>query len=75
MDTTESILARWPSLAAIASDLGLEDAAVVRMWKKRGLIPVEHFPALVRSAADRSIPGITLETLFEVRRRMEADAA
>lgn len=72
MDTTDSLLARWPSMAAIASDLGLEDAAVVRMWKQRGLIPVEHFPALVRSAAKRDIPDITLEKLFEVRARAEA---
>lgn len=69
MDTTESILARWPSMAAIASDLGIDEHAVVRMWKSRGLIPVEHFPGLVRSAAKRDIPGITLEKLFEVRSR------
>ena len=68
MDTANDVLDCWPSLTAIAGDLAVDDAAV-RMWRLRGAIPAEHFPALVRSAAKRDIAGITLEKLFEIRER------
>lgn len=41
----------------------------VAAWKHRGVIPAQHFPAIVAKAKERKIRGISLESLY----RLEPD--
>ncbi len=44
----------WPSISALADDMG-EKAASVYKWRERNRIPPEHWQALVAKARKRKI--------------------
>lgn len=60
--TFPDILAKWPSLASLAGDLGLP-VKNVRRWEDIGSIPSEWFVAVERAAEVRGIAGVTIQSL------------
>lgn len=65
-------LALWPSLATLASDLGLP-YGVVKQWRLRNSIPSAHWRALVAAAQARGIGGVNIDTLAAIAaKRAEA---
>lgn len=65
------LMSRWPSRAALASEM--EEAHwTVEAWWRKNSIPPRAFERLVRVAAKRDIEGVTLEVLLRLHtRRME----
>lgn len=61
----EHVFRLWPSLAALADDLG-KPYPTVAAWKQRGSIPARYDIALVR-AAQRRGQVLTFAQLAEAR--------
>lgn len=61
----DSIFALWPSVAALASDIG-EPYPTVNAWKQRGSIPAKHDIKLVSAAEARGI-ALSYEKLADAR--------
>ncbi len=61
----EHIFAKWPSLAALASDLQ-KPYPTVASWKQRGSIPAEFDVKLVECAAARG-EKLTYEEIARAR--------
>lgn len=59
------IIAKWPSLAALADDLGVQYVTAQAMWR-RGRISSSYWNALIAGAARRGIEGVTLEVLASI---------
>jgi hypothetical protein len=57
------IIGLWSSHEALAKDVGA-NAPAVRKWQQRGRIPVEYWPAIVKTKTAEE-QGITLEKLSE----------
>lgn len=58
--------ARWPSYSDFASDIGVREGTA-QVMRTRGVIHPDHFPAIIKSAEKRGIPGVTWETLYALR--------
>lgn len=58
--SVRSIIAAWPSRAALAEDMSVPTDPVtverVNGWAKRGTIPSEYHARILRAALARSIP-------------------
>ena len=65
------IIDAWPSAAALAVDLG-EESVTVRAWRARDVLPGRVWRRLVRVAARRGIPGVSLEVLAALAERKAA---
>jgi hypothetical protein len=64
MQSFAELLVLWPSLSVIGRELDVPYDTVIA-WKRRSSVPYEYWPALVASAIQHEIPGITMETLAD----------
>jgi hypothetical protein len=63
MMTFRQIIDLWPTMSALATDVGLHDKyQTVAAWKRRDRIPPDYWIAVVRAAKRRDLP-VTYETL------------
>lgn len=76
MNSFDTVFALLGGPAEVGRIINVTTEHAVQM-RRRGSIPPEHWPAIVRAAADRGLSGITHEALKEARRskRMPARAA
>lgn len=63
MKTIADLTDQWLTAAEFARDIGLKPSHA-GVFKIRGSIPVEHWPAIIKAAADRGIEGVTAESLM-----------
>lgn len=71
------IIAKWPSLADLARDVGLP-VKNVRRWHDIGSIPAEWFVTVEAAAARRGIGNVNVESLSKAahdRRLAKVSAA
>jgi len=68
------IIAKWPSTADLAADLG-ESANTVKKWGQRNSIPSEYWLPLVRAAARRELTGVSLEACARAAENRQRKAA
>lgn len=68
MQTFADVLALWPSLSELATDLGVP-YGVAKQWRMRNSIPAEYWQALTAAARDRGIEGITADVLADIAAR------
>lgn len=66
----EYIFDKWPSAAALASDLG-KKYQTVAAWKQRGSIPAKYDLLLIEAAGNRG-ETLTLEDLARARQQVRA---
>jgi hypothetical protein len=59
----QAVIDLWPSRTALASEMGLPDAGIVRTWRNRDRIPDEYWSGLVAAAAARKLRTVTPELL------------
>ena len=78
MEPAKTIISLFGGDTAVAKILNLNRVSVAR-WKQPrdvqglgGRIPQEHWDALIRSAAELGIEGVTVETLFRAPADSEA---
>jgi hypothetical protein len=64
MDTVTDIIAKWPSAAEMARDIGLRRPKHGAMMKMRKSIPIQYWAAIVDAAKRRGIEGVTLDALM-----------
>lgn len=57
--TFSDVINLWPSRTALAGDIGLEDANLVRSWRSRDRIPDEYWAAIVKAAGERGFSKVT----------------
>ena len=62
MIAIETLISKWPSATALASDINVKDVTV-RAWKQRGSIPIRYWQPIAKAAQKRAIDGINIETL------------
>jgi hypothetical protein len=62
--THSDIINLWPSLSEFAGDIGVEYGTAKAM-RRRSSIPVEYWPKVIGKAAERSIDGITPESMLK----------
>ncbi len=65
MKSYAEIIAHWPSLVALAEDLGVNYVTAQQM-KVRGSISAAHWKRLVAGAQKRGIEGVTLDVLAQL---------
>lgn len=58
MESFTGIIDLWPNAQELAADLGTTDIHV-RTMRQRGVVPPEHWPALIAGARKRGYAGIT----------------
>lgn len=68
MESFVDVIALWPSLSALADDLGLP-YGVVKQWRMRNSIPAERWQSLIAAAQVRDIAGITADSLAALAAR------
>jgi len=64
MQSFAELLLRWPSLAQISAELGVPYDTVIA-WKRRNSVPYEYWTALVASAQQNEIRGLSMEVMAE----------
>ncbi|MGL4966125.1 MAG: hypothetical protein ACRC67_33200 [Inquilinus sp.] len=64
-ESVADLFARWPRMAALATDLGITQAHAT-MLRTQGTIPVRHWPKLVAAARRRGIDGIDYAALVDL---------
>lgn len=69
--TFRSIIDRWPTIAAFASEVG-EKYPTVAAWRQRDSIPPRRWGAVVAAAQARGMTDVTLETLAQAAARTAA---
>lgn len=62
MKSFRDVIAKWPSLEALAEDTGAKLVAVLQ-WRVRGNVPPRYWAALLRGAQTRKIEGLSLDSL------------
>lgn len=60
--THTAIINLWPSLSDFADDLSVAYGTAKAM-RRRGSIPPQYWPVVIRKAEEREIEGVTLEAL------------
>lgn len=60
--THSDIINLWPGLSQFAEDLGVRYGTAKAM-RRRGRIPSEYWCRLAQKAEERSIGGVTIESL------------
>lgn len=73
IDTVASVIGRWSSIAAFASDLGCGYEAARKM-RMRNSIPPKYWSRLINLAGWRGIDGVTADALVRVH-ALEDDLA
>lgn len=68
--TYQSLMNKWPTLAAFARDIGV-DYEIVKKWKQRNSIPSIHWPAVVEAGKQRDI-DVTILRLCEMQQSKAA---
>ena len=68
MDTFACIIARWPTISALADDLGVQYVTAQAM-ARRQRIPSRHWNSLVAGAQRRGFDGVTLNLLADISER------
>lgn len=71
--THKHLIDLWPSIAALAADMG-KPFSTVRNWRDRDRIPMEYWVAFVNAAQDRDI-SVTYRQLAEAVADSGRDAA
>lgn len=61
--TFSDVINLWPSRTALADDIGLEDANLVRSWRSRDRIPDEYWEAVIAAADQRGFAKVTADLL------------
>lgn len=56
------IMNSWPSISALADDLGVQYGTAKAM-RRRGKIPPEYWVLITEKASERGIDGVSLEVL------------
>ena len=64
-----SVIELWSSRKAMADDVGAENWAVIKWWR-RGTIPAKCWPAVV-STKKAAAAGVTLDLLASLAREAE----
>lgn len=67
MDSFRDLLGQWPSLEALAHDVGATTHRVSK-WRIRDRVPSEYWQALLEGAERRGIP-VTPEILIALSNR------
>jgi len=72
MMTFRQIIDLWPTMSALATDVGLQDKyQTVAAWKRRDSIPPDYWRSVVEAAKRRDLP-VTYETLANAAARTAA---
>lgn len=71
--THANIIAKWPSVAEFARDLGL-NYQTARFMKRRKSIPPRYWRKVAQAAEDRGIRGVSLEKLEKTYPHFEVAA-
>ena len=71
--THATIIAKWPSVADFARDLGL-NYQTARFMKRRDSIPPRYWRKVVLAAKGRGIKGVSVESLEKTYRFFEVAA-
>lgn len=69
MNSFAEVIDRWPSMQALADDLGVPYTRV-QVMKHRGRISADYWMDLVSAAKRRKIDGINLELLARLRAQL-----
>jgi len=69
--TFRSIIDRWPTIAAFATEVG-EKYPTVAAWRQRDSIPPRYWSVVVKAARDRGMTDVTFETLAQAAARTAA---
>jgi len=74
MHTFRDIISLWPTVTAMASDVGVGERTGFSWWQ-RDSIPSDRFASVVRAAARRGYIGVTADALAIIaeRRRIGRD--
>ena len=74
MWTFREIIGLWPTVSAMALDVGVGERTGFSWWQ-RDSIPSDRFASVVRAAAKRGYVGVTADTLAIIaeRRRISRD--
>ena len=68
METFEDIIAKWPSKAVLAEEIGVAPG-LVRAWAKRKIIPGRRLPDVAAAASRAGFNDITYALLCDIHRR------
>ena len=66
MKTVSDLIDKWPSMQALADDLGHRNASTVSSWKIRGSIHHRNWPSIIAAAKKRGISGVNLASLAQI---------
>lgn len=66
MKTFADLFAKWDTIAAFGADIGVSDMHA-RAMKRRGSVPPEYWPQLVRAAKSKGVREVDIEALAEMR--------
>lgn len=65
MKTVADLLAKWPTDAEFGRDIRISSARV-SMWKQRNSLPSRYWGAIIISARQRKIKGVTYDSLGQI---------
>ncbi|MCY0150593.1 hypothetical protein OEG84_25265 [Hoeflea sp. G2-23] len=65
MNSFRTIIDQWPSRGDFAADIGVTPQHATNIYTRDG-IPSKYWAALVASASDRGIDGVTLDVLARI---------
>ena len=65
MRTVKDLISLWPTLTALAEDVGEADGTV-RQWARRESIPARAWARVCNAAKRRSIKGVSPEVLAAI---------
>lgn len=68
MQNFRDIISLWPTVAAMASDVGVGERTGFSWWQ-RDSIPSDRFASVVRAAAKRGYIGVTADALAIIAER------
>lgn len=71
MDTLDDLVARWPTAAEFARDIGVKPNHLQTMLVRRSL-PTDYWEHAIAAAKRRRISGVTWGTLNAMRRSLRA---
>lgn len=66
--TFRDVIERWPSLAAFARDIGVEEGTA-KQWRSRSKIPAEYWSDIIVAAQERQIQAVTASLLCSLANR------
>lgn len=66
MKTTSKIIDELGGSTVVAALLKIPATTTVASWKDRGVIPVQHWQALINFAKAKGVDGVTIESLAKI---------